>query len=216
MVDAQNSYDEDQLKAEIKDLDDKEFEDAVADDEDEGVKGEFKVTGEELAVLRAGLATEFPDDFMYLSDAYITSVASKPYSKDPTKRRPLEYTQEKLNHVMQWRQESGAIEMQDLVELANGSPNSPEAVERPDKLTKASALVNSLNTGSLYWHGFTKDGRPVMWIRTNRKPWYPDVDAEVNALICMADAGIRCMPPGVTDFVCIAETSYPPPPILLS
>lgn len=212
MVDAQNSYDEDQLKAEIKDLDDKEFEDAVADDEDEGVKGEFKVTGEELAVLRAGLATEFPDDFMYLSDAYITSVASKPYSKDPTKRRPLEYTQEKLNHVMQWRQESGAIEMQDLVELANGSPNSPEAVERPDKLTKASALVNSLNTGSLYWHGFTKDGRPVMWIRTNRKPWYPDVDAEVNALICMADAGIRCMPPGVTDFVCIAETSYPPPP----
>lgn len=185
--------------------------DAVQEDADEGVSGDFKVSREELSIIRAGLATEFPDDFMYLSDAYILSVASKPYSKDPTKRRPLEYTQEKLAHVMQWREEAGAPDMEDLVRLANGPPTAPEAVEDPQKLTKARAIVACLNTGSLYWHGFTKDGRPILWIRTNRKPWYPDVDAEVNALILMSDAGIRCMPEGITDFVCISESSYPPP-----
>jgi hypothetical protein len=113
---------------------------------------------------------------------------------------------------MQWREEAGAPEMPDLVQLANGPPTAPAAVEQPDKWTKAKALVNSLNTGSIYWHGYTKDGRPVLWIRTNRKPWYPDVDAEVNALILLADAGIKHMPDGITDFVCVSESSYPPPP----
>lgn len=190
---------------------DADFKDAVKEDDQE-VEGEFKVTPEELSILRAHLATEFPDDFEYLSDAYILSVASKPYSKDPTVRRPLEYSQEKLSHVMQWRAEHGAPTMEDLIKLANGSPSSAEAVENPEQLKKAKALVNSLNTGSMYWHGFTKDGRPILWIRTNRKPWYPDVEAEANALIAMADAGIRAMPPGVTDFVCVSESSYPPPP----
>merc|ERR1712232_1071620 len=64
----------------------------------------------------------------------------------------------------------------------------------------------------MYFHGLTKDGKPILWIRTNRKPWYPDVDAELNALCLVTDAGIKNMPEGVTDFVCIAESSYPPPP----
>jgi hypothetical protein len=207
-----NEYDEVALKAQLENEANSEFEDAVQEDEDEGITGEFRVTDEELAILRAGLAMEFPEDFLYLSDSYLLSVASKPYSKDPTKRRPLDYSQEKLKHVMQWREESGAMEMQELVELANGPWNAPEAVEQPEKFRKATLLVTSLNTGSLYWHGFTKDGRPVLWIRTNRKPWYPDVDAEVNALILMSDAGIKLMPAGVTDFVVVAESSYPPPP----
>ena len=181
-------------------------------DNDEGVEGTFAVTKEELSLLRGHLASEFPDDCNYLSDAYILSVASKPYSKDPKVRRPLEYSQEKLNEVMKWRAESGATEMEDLVKLANGPSNAPEVSAEPAKYAKAKALVTSLNTGSIYWHGFTKDGRPVMWIRTNRKPWYPDVVAEVHALIVLADAGIRAMPEGVTDFVCVAESSYPPPP----
>lgn len=179
-------------------------------DADEGVEGTFKVTKEELSILRAELASEFPEDYNYLSDAYILSVASKPYSKDPKVRRPLEYTQEKLNQVMKWRTESGATEMEDLVKLANGP--SSEATADPERYAKAKALVTSLNTGSVYWHGLTKEGRPVMWIRTSRKPWYPDVVAEVHALIVLADAGIRCMPEGITDFVCCCETSYPPPP----
>lgn len=188
-----------------------EFADAV-EDEDELESGVFHVSKEELAIIRAELACEFPDDYKYLSDAYILSVASKPYSKDPTQRRPLEYSMEKLSHVMEWRAEAGAPEMEDLVRLANGPESAPEAVENPERLAKAKAMVNSLNNGSLYWHGLTKEGRPIFWIRTNRKPWYPDVDAEVNALILFADAGIKCMPHDVTDFVCISDSSYPPPP----
>jgi hypothetical protein len=119
---------------------------------------------------------------------------------------------EKLSHVMQWRAQEGAPNMDDLVKLANGPANAPEAIEDPEKLTKANALAVALNYSGLYFHGLTKDGRPVLWIRTNRMPWYPDVDAQCNALISLADAGIKCMPEGVTDFICISESSYPPPP----
>mmetsp|Transcript_23050 Transcript_23050/g.54410 ORF Transcript_23050/g.54410 Transcript_23050/m.54410 type:complete len:245 (-) Transcript_23050:127-861(-) len=119
---------------------------------------------------------------------------------------------DKLNHVMQWREEAGAPDMSSLVDLANGPESAPEALEDPERLAKAKAMVYALNYVSLYWHGLTKDGRPVLWLRTNRKPWYPDVDAEVNALIVMADLGIKCMPEGVTDFICVSESSSPPPP----
>lgn len=68
---------------------DDDFKDALEDDEIDGGKS-FEVTDEELKIVRAELATEFPDDYKYLSDAYILSVASKPYSKDPSIRRPLE------------------------------------------------------------------------------------------------------------------------------
>ena len=119
---------------------------------------------------------------------------------------------EKLQHVMQWREEAGAPDINDLVALANGPESAPEAVENPERLAKAKSMVYSLNYASLYFHGLTKDGRPVLWIRTDRKPWYPDVDAEVDALIAMSDAGIKCMPEGVTEFICVSESSYPPPP----
>lgn len=197
-----------QAEAEVKEHKD-EFK---AEDDDVEHDGCFDVTPEELTLLRAELASEFPDDYKYLSDAYILSVASKPYSKDPTVRRPLEYSQSKLNDVMTWRETAGATEMEDLLKLANGLDSAPEALENPEKLVKAKAMAVSLNYGSTYWHGFTKDGRPILWVRTNRKPWYPDSDAEVNALILLADAGIRCMPDGITDFVCIADSASPPPP----
>jgi len=143
----------------------------------------------------------------------VRSVASKPYSKDPTVRRPLEYTLEKLTHVMEWREEAGAPEMEDLVHLANGPETSTEAVENPERLAKAKALVTSLNYASLYWHGMTKEGKPVLWIRCGRKPWYPNTESEVNALILIADAGIKAMPEGVTDFVVISDSNSPPPPV---
>lgn len=189
---------------------DDEFKDAVQEADD--VDGNFPVTAEEMSIIRAELACEFPEDYSYLSDAYVMSVASKPYSKDPTVRRPMEYSLEKLNHVMEWRAEAGAPDMIALIALANGSESAPEAIGNPEQLSKAKALVYSLNCGSMYWHGLTKDGRPVLWLRTNRKPWYPDVDAEVNALIAMADAGIKCMPEGITEFICVSESSSPPPP----
>ena len=67
---------------------DDDFKDAV--EEEEVADGSFPVTPEELSIIRAELACEFPEDYTYLSDSYILSVASKPYSKDPTVRRPLE------------------------------------------------------------------------------------------------------------------------------
>jgi hypothetical protein len=210
---AADAYNAEEVKAKLETLEDDDFKDAVQADEDEGVTGEFRVSTDELALIRAELATEFPEDYLYLSDSYILSVASKPYSKDPTVRRPLEYSQEKLKQVMQWRAEAGAPEMEELVKLAAGPPpSSAQSTAEAETYQKAVAMVKSLNNGSLYWHGFTVDGRPILWIRTNRKPWYPDVDAEVNALILMADAGIRAMPEGVTDFCVVAESSYPPPP----
>jgi hypothetical protein len=201
-----------EVNASKDEFEDAQEEEAAEEEEDVEHKHTFDVTPEELALLRAELASEFPDDYMYLSDAYVLSVASKPYSKDPSMRRPLDYSQQKLFDVMQWRQEAGATEMEELVKLVNGNPEAPEALENYDRFQKAKALAVSLNYGSIYWHGFTKDGRPILWVRTNRKPWYPDTDAEVNALIVLADAGIRAMPDGITDFVCIADSSSPPPP----
>ena len=72
-----------------KESEDDEFQDAL-EEEEVGGEGTFEVTEEELSIIRAELATEFPDDYKYLSDAYVLSVASKPYSKDPSIRRPLE------------------------------------------------------------------------------------------------------------------------------
>jgi len=182
-------------------------------DGEDTAAGEFEVTKEEMSIIRAELACEFPDDYTYMSDAYIKSVASKPYSKDPTIRRPLEYTMDKLSHVMEWREQVGAPDFEGLVTLANGPDTAPAAVEQPKSLTKAKAMATSLNNGSLYWHGMTKDGKPILWIRCGRKPWYPNVEAEVNALILIADAGIRAMPEGVTDFVVISDSYSPPPPV---
>lgn len=68
---------------------DDEFKDAVEEEEIDDSKT-FEVAPEELSIIRAELACEFPEDYAYLSDAYVLSVASKPYSKDPSVRRPLE------------------------------------------------------------------------------------------------------------------------------
>lgn len=51
---------------------------------------QFEVTDDELRQLKEGLSEKFPKDWQYMSDDYILSVASKPYSKDTSIRRPLE------------------------------------------------------------------------------------------------------------------------------
>ena len=113
---------------------------------------------------------------------------------------------------MEWRREVGAPKLLDLVDLANNNAGCPPNVPK-EKWQSALAMVNSLNKGSMYWHGLTKTGRPILWIRTSRKPWYPNVQAELNALIVMADLGIcEGMPGDVTDFVCISHSYKPPPP----
>lgn len=171
----------------------------------------FPVSKEELSIIRADLATAFPDDYTYLSDDYILSVASKPYSKDPTVRRPIEYSTSKLKDLLEWRA-GNAIPLQELITLAKEAEDSPAALANPEKYTKAKAMATSLNYSSMYWHGLDKGGRPILWIRTNRMPWFPDVEAQVNSLILLADAAIGAMPEGITDFVVLSDSNSPPPP----
>jgi len=166
----------------------------------------FPVSTDELSSLRADLKTAYPNDYESLSDSYILSVASKPYSKDPTVRRPLEYTLEKLTDVLKWREEN-AVGMEDMLKMAESGSGGTD-----EELAKAKAIAESLNYGFMYWHGLDKEGRPILWIRTNRMPWYPDVTAQINALILVADAGIKLMPSGITDFVVLSDSNSPPPP----
>lgn len=170
----------------------------------------FPVSKEELSIIRADLALQFPDDYSYLSDDYILSVASKPYSKDPTVRRPIEYSTSKLKDLLTWRS-SNAVSLPDLIELAKLSESDAAKVDQ-EKYTKATALATAFNYGSMYWHGLDKVGRPILWIRTNRMPWFPDIEAQLNQLILCADAGIQAMPEGVTDFIVLSDSSSPPPP----
>jgi len=185
---------------------------STGDDDDEQT---FDVRQDELTLLRAQLASDYPEDYQTLSDDYVCSVASKPYSKDTSIRRPLEYTTEKLNILMGWRQDN-AVMMEEMVDLVSmpetGKENAEAMVENPDLFTKAKALAVSMNYGSMYWHGLDKVGRPVLWIRCGRMPWYPDVEAQVSSLILLADAGIKYMPKGITDFVVISDSNSPPPP----
>lgn len=173
----------------------------------------FPVSKEELATIRSSLAESFPSDASYLSDDYILSVASKPYSKDPTIRRPIEYSTSKLIDLLTWRKDN-ATHLQDLLKMAQDplAENSPAALADPETFEKAKALAVSLNYGSMYWNGLDHAGRPILWIRTNRMPWFPDAEAQVNALILLADAGISAMPKGVTDFVVLSDSNSPPPP----
>ena len=171
----------------------------------------FDVTAAELQTLKTELAKAYPADWQYMDDAYLTSVASKPYSKDMTRRRPLEYTLEKLMHVMEWRREMQVSEMETWIDACHAGDPSSELPK--DTAVKALKMVESLNNNHMYWHGMTRCGRPILWVRVDRKFWYPNVQAEVNALVCMADVGIRHgMPAGVTDFCAISHAHKPPPP----
>lgn len=172
----------------------------------------FEVSKEELSIIRAELAGEYPEDYTSLSDDYVESVASKPYSKDPTKRRPLDYTTTKLKDLLKWR-ETNAVHLKDQFNLIpSGNDSAGNAVENPTEITKAKALATSLNYASIYWHGLDKSGRPILWLRTDRMPWYPDVESQVNSLILLADEGINLMPKGITDFVVVSDSHSPPPP----
>ncbi len=148
--------------------DSKEFEEAKEEEVDSDLT--FDVSKEEVSLIRAEIASTYPEDYNFLSNDYITSVASKPYSKDPTQRRPIEYTTSKLKDLMKWREEN-AVHLQEMYNLIPGestNDSATDAVENAEMVTKAAALATSLNYGSMYWHGLDKMGRPVLWVRTDR------------------------------------------------
>ncbi len=129
----------------------------------------FDVTKEEISLIRADLASDYPEDYQSISETYIESVASKPYSKDPSVRRPIEYSTKKLKDVLQWR-ETNACVIKDLFDLIpeGKATAADETGENSEQVAKAVALATSMNYGSMYWHGLDKECRPVLWIRTDR------------------------------------------------
>ena len=121
---------------------------------------------------------------------------------------------------MDWRKENKAPEMPYWMELASRCDNEDGCMTCPDPnfdldtWEHVKLLVTSLNSGSTYIHGHTKDGKPIVWVRTERKKWFPDADSEANTLILLLDAAIQNgMPSGVTDFTIISDSTSPPPPM---
>mmetsp|Transcript_15837 Transcript_15837/g.22228 ORF Transcript_15837/g.22228 Transcript_15837/m.22228 type:complete len:104 (-) Transcript_15837:602-913(-) len=49
-------------------------------------------------------------------------------------------------------------------------------------------------------------GRPVLWVRNSRKDWWKiNLEAETRAHIWMLEWGLRILPPGVSQFVLVAD-----------
>ena len=130
---------------------------------------------------------------------------------------------DQLVQVLQWRQDNKLHELSPLIDLAISSStppsspksptSSPTSSSSPIQLIRAQTTVGALNRGSLYWHGLTKDGRPILWFRANRLPWFPNVQAQINALILLADLGIEHgMPTGRSEFVVLCHCENSPPP----
>ena len=142
-----------------------DFKDEVAGEVDSEVT--FDVSQEEISIIKAELAGEYPEDYDFLSTAYIESVASKPYSKDTSVRRPIDYTIKKLKDLLQWR-EGHVIHLHDLYAIMTESDKELVAKADDTQKAKAKAFATSLNYASMYWHGLDKKGRPVLWIRTDR------------------------------------------------
>jgi hypothetical protein len=115
---------------------------------------------------------------------------------------------------MNWRKEKQVPQLSHLVTLANMSETEALAFTSSAKtIARAKAMVTSLNMGSIYWHGLTKTGQPILWFRASRLPWFPNVDGQVDTLAMLADIGIQDgMPKGITDFVVMCHFDGSPPP----
>ncbi len=140
-----------------------DFDNSIAECEKTEIENTFDVSEDEIGDIKNKLEADYPEDYLSLSDDYIRSVASKPYSKNPNVRRPLEYTTQKLKDLLKWRA-GNAVGLQYLYSIINSRDQDiPD-----DKVKLSKALANSLNYSFMYWHGLDKTGRPVLWIRTDR------------------------------------------------
>jgi hypothetical protein len=135
---------------------------------------------ERLVRLRAALA-EFPEAQALYSDSFLASVLSAPDRNHPDRPRSLAYSKDKMLSALQWRRDVGANEL------------TPEQV------------APQLACGSLYWHGFDCEDRPVLWVHPTRKDWKNlDLAQETRLHVLMIEEGVRHMPPHVTNFTVIA------------
>ena len=120
---------------------------------------------------------------------------------------------DKMVNVLEWRRKNHSPDLPHWMELAKDHTTQPESIVDSHIWTRIQALTSTLNTNSTYFHGHTRDGRPIMWVRVGRKHRWPDVDGEIHALGVLFDAAIsHGMPNHNTDFCVIAHVTNPPPP----
>jgi len=115
-------------------------------------------------------------------------------SKDDEKvMRSFEYTLKKLCEVCKVR-EKYKVEEVFPSHADSGNKKIPKDVH------------DIYRSGALYWRDFDIYGRPILWVRNSRKNWWKiDLDAETRAHIWMLEWGLRILPPGVSQFVLVAD-----------
>jgi hypothetical protein len=118
------------------------------------------------------------DDELLFTDDYLHSVLCAP-------NRTSTYAAEKLNRVLNWRQEYGA------------SSITPED------------CAPQLHSCSMYWYGYDIFGHPILWLRPKLKNWSTmDKALEIRTHVFLLELGIKYfMPPGITSFTLITDCS---------
>lgn len=149
--------------------------------------GDLKEVLAAVPQMRKRLSRHYPESRKLYTDAYLTSVMMMSDSQDPTKRRSFETCAGKL-----------------LAALAARRAYNPDGLN----VSTDAPLRKALSCGSLYFHGFDKLRRPILWVRSARKDW-PNLDekAEIRMCTLITETGIRLMPRGVTQFVVVVDAS---------
>lgn len=123
-------------------------------------------------------------------DDYVRTLMSQPSKKDAKKQRTFEYSMKKLVKTFDLYQE---LKVDDIM--------SRDLKSLPDTHRIA------LECGSLYWRGYDRKRRPVLWVRNPRKDYTNlDLDAQRWLHIRMIETGVReLLPPGTSRFVIVAD-----------
>eukprot|EP01134_Creolimax_fragrantissima_P004503 CFRG4503T1 len=143
-------------------------------------------TKSRLQILRDDLAKEYPESVHLYSNAYLQSVLSAPDKYNRHKSRTLTYTRNKLLDALNFRSSFDVPTFTDAMDMSKYA---------------------ALNSGSIYWHGYDNELRPILWVHPGRKDWKNiDIQHEACIHVLMIEYGIKLMPPGVTTFTIIACT----------
>ena len=172
----------------------------------------------DLAMLRRKLEASAPAAAQrgrlpaHFTDAWLASVLSKPH------RTPA-ITATKLTRALQARAEAGGDELFGPAPAALPAPGVPREITSAAIAERCSLLGPmlepvaakcgaELDCGSMYWHGFDRQGRPLLWVRPARKGWRGmDRRREVLAHVALLEAGLSelLLPRGVLQFALVAD-----------
>eukprot|EP00466_Bigelowiella_natans_P005278 jgi/Bigna1/75616/fgenesh1_pg.36_\ len=125
---------------------------------------------------------------------YLKIVMTRPSKEDSKVMRSFDYTLKKLCEAFDFRNQYGVEEL-----FPTSCTKLDDIKEIPTDILKASA------NGSIYWRDYDIHGRPILWVRNNRKNWRDiNLEAETRLHIWMLEWGLRTMPPGVSQFIIVA------------